>query len=92
MPALYYKHCHSLLFQGEPGKKGKRGRKGDKGASGPPGLDAPCPTGPDGLPIPSCGWRTGIQLGADTDLAVGNPDTYKNKHESKGECLDRKKL
>jgi len=67
--------------EGEAGKKGKRGRKGDAGASGPPGLDAPCPTGPDGLPIPSCGWRTGIQLGADTDLAVGNPDSY-NKHNN----------
>ena len=36
------------------------------------------------LPIASCGWRTGIQLGADTDLAVGNPDSY-NRHHSKGE-------
>ena len=71
------------MNKGDPGKKGKRGRKGDTGATGPPGLDAPCPTGPDGLPIPSCGWRTGIQLGADMDLAVGNPDNY-NKHNNKG--------
>ena len=62
--------------EGQPGKKGKRGRKGDRGAPGPPGLDAPCPTGPDGLPIPSCGWRTGSSQ--DTDLAVGPPQD--NKH------------
>ena len=62
--------------EGEPGKKGKRGRKGDRGAPGPPGLDAPCPTGPDGLPIPSCGWRTSSSQ--DTELAVG--PTQDNKH------------
>ena len=68
--------------EGEPGKKGKRGRKGDRGAPGPPGLDAPCPTGPDGLPIPSCGWRTSSSQ--DTDLAVGPTGDNKHNKHNKG--------
>ena len=38
-----------------------------------------------GLPIPSCGWRTGPQLGPDTDLAVATGNNKQDKPGQSGE-------
>lgn len=65
----------TYCLQGPAGKRGRKGDKGDKGEQGVPGLDAPCPLGPDGLPLPGCGWRPTKVRSSHTDIAFLYPAT-----------------
>ncbi|KAL2738535.1 collagen alpha chain CG42342-like isoform X19 [Vespula maculifrons] len=70
---------------GPPGKRGRKGDKGNKGDQGVPGLDAPCPLGPDGLPLPGCGWRPPQDTTSTSTPVIEGPEPAETDYEPEEE-------